>query len=159
MNTEFTNLLESLVTDRSTVVNSMDKISLATPITLKEPTNLVEAIKLYKKRIRLLEIVVNYGFDTMADYNRFKEAEDVVAKHKKKMAEDVVAKHKKKMEEDVVAKHKKKMEEAEDAEETKEEHAEETKEEQAEDAEDAEETKEEQAEETKEEQCKETIVA
>ncbi len=73
------------------IVNSMENMALARPITVREPDNIAEAIKLYEERIRLLNIVKNKGFDTLAEHQKVKEAEDLVAKHKKKMDENAAA--------------------------------------------------------------------
>ncbi len=67
-------------------VKDMDKMNSACPITLVEPKNINIAIELYERRVKLLKMVLTAGFDNISDYNKFKEAEDLVKKHKEKMA-------------------------------------------------------------------------
>ena len=73
-------------TDMFSMVDSMSGISRACPITLCEPENVNEAIQLHEERVKLLKVVKSQGFETIAEYKKYKEAEKLIAKHQEKMA-------------------------------------------------------------------------
>ena len=82
-------ILENILQDGGSMftglVESMKNIALAQPITMREPDNVEEAIKMHDERARLLRNVQRQGFTTIAEYNKYREAEDLIAKHKEKM--------------------------------------------------------------------------
>jgi hypothetical protein len=52
-----------------------------------EPDNLEEAIRRYTKRITFLQGIRDQGFQTLSEYNRYKEARDIISKHEEKNIE------------------------------------------------------------------------
>ena len=73
------------------IVDSMKNIAMARPITLKEPDDVVEAIQMHEERVRLLKVIQEKGFTTIAEYNKYKQAEELIAEHKQKMEADEAA--------------------------------------------------------------------
>jgi hypothetical protein len=70
------------------IVDSMTNIAQSRYITLKEPDNVVEAIQMHDERIRMLRMIKEKGFSTIAEYNKYKEAQDLIAKHEQNMDTD-----------------------------------------------------------------------
>ena len=78
--------IRTVLGEGSSVVGSlMDSIKNFTN-TSGEPDNIDAAIKYYEERIELLLDVKNKGFNTIAEYKKYQEAAELIAKHNAKMS-------------------------------------------------------------------------
>lgn len=76
--------LGSLMPSSSFRENTPDS-DVAKRITYSEPESIAEAIVFYEKRLKALKGAQALGVDTLEEYNKIKDAEKTLQRHKEKM--------------------------------------------------------------------------
>ena len=69
--------------DHSSTPSTMDDMNEAYELTIVEPKDLKENIKMHKKRIRRLNIPFSQGFTTISDFIEYRNAKKLVSDHNK----------------------------------------------------------------------------
>jgi len=79
-------LEELLQGNPNSVVNRLNTL-LSRPRTVREPEDIDEAIQMYEERISELQLIKNEGFTTLSEYNKYKDAQELLAEHERRLQE------------------------------------------------------------------------